>query len=187
MSRIEEPDASPCKQMPRAWETRQRLAAANDDAPGEKELPAYAELHCLSDFSFLRGAASAEALFSRARQCGYEALAITDECSLAGIVRGLEASRATGVPLIVGSEFVLECGLKLVLLVENQHGYVRLCELITTGRRAAGKGSYRLSRQDVQRVLGNARRRAQPHASSRGDYSPIAMLAMPLSLPALDA
>ena len=156
MSRIEERDDAPCKRMPRAWETRERLAAANDDVQHEDMLPAYAELHCLSDFSFLRGAASAEELFTRAHQCGYEALAITDECSLAGIVRGLEASRATGVPLIVGSEFVLECGLKLVLLVENQSGYVRLCELITTGRRAAGKGSYRLARQDVERVLGAA-------------------------------
>ncbi|MDX3932136.1 MAG: error-prone DNA polymerase [Stenotrophomonas sp.] len=155
MSRIEERDDAPCKRMPRAWETRERLAAANDDVQHEDTLPAYAELHCLSDFSFLRGAASAEELFTRAHQCGYEALAITDECSLAGIVRALEASRATGVPLIVGSEFVLECGLKLVLLVENQSGYVRLCELITTGRRAAGKGSYRLARQDVERVLGD--------------------------------
>lgn len=156
MSRIEQHDDAPCKRMPRAWETRERLAAANDDLPREQDLPAYAELHCLSDFSFLRGAASAEALFVRAKQCGYEALAITDECSLAGIVRGLEASRATGVALIVGSEFVLACGLKLVLLVENQRGYVHLCELITAGRRAAGKGSYRLARQDVERVLGGA-------------------------------
>ena len=160
MSRIEERDDAPCKRMPRAWETRERLAAANDDVQHEDALPAYAELHCLSDFSFLRGAASAEELFTRAHQCGYEALAITDECSLAGIVRGLEASRATGVALIVGSEFVLECGLKLVLLVENQSGYVRLCELITAGRRAAGKGSYRLSRQDVERVLGGVENEA---------------------------
>ncbi len=105
---------TPGGRMPRAWDVarRHRLPAANDDAPDHDDLPAYAELHCLSDFSFLRGAASAEQLFERARRCGYEALAITDECSLAGIVRGLEASRATGVKLIVGSEFVLACGLK---------------------------------------------------------------------------
>ena len=82
--------------------------------------PGYAELHCLSDFTFLRGAASAEELFARAAQCGYEALAITDQCSLAGIVRAWEASKASGVKLIVGSEFTLACGLKLVLLVEDQ-------------------------------------------------------------------
>lgn len=154
MSRPEARDDTPGARMPRAWETAQRLSAANDDGGDGQGLPAYAELHCLSDFSFLRGAASAEELFARARQCGYQALAITDECSLAGIVRALEASRATGVPLIVGSEFTLDCGLKLVLLVENHAGYVRLCELITTARRAAGKGCYRLSRQDMQRVLG---------------------------------
>ncbi|MFI4969077.1 MAG: PHP domain-containing protein, partial [Lysobacterales bacterium] len=57
----------------------------------------YAELHCLSNFSFQRGASSARELFERARKLGYAALAITDECSLAGIVRALEASDATGV------------------------------------------------------------------------------------------
>ncbi|HET7268590.1 MAG TPA: PHP domain-containing protein, partial [Oleiagrimonas sp.] len=67
-------------------------------------LPDYAELHCLSDFSFGRGASSARELFERARHCGYTALAITDECSLAGIVRAHEAARDTDVALIVGTE-----------------------------------------------------------------------------------
>lgn len=145
---------TPGARPPRAWEVAQRLGqrTARNDLQGN-DLPAYAELHCVSDFSFLRGAASAEALFLRAAQCGYTALAITDECSLAGIVRGLEASRATGLPLVVGSEFTLACGLKLVLLVETQTGYTRLCELITLARRAAGKGEYRLTREDITRVL----------------------------------
>ncbi len=148
---------TPGGRPPRAWETARRLrglsSAANDDAPVEDGLPAYAELHCLSDFSFLRGAASAGELFARAAQVGYEALAITDECSLAGIVRGLEASRATGLRLIVGSEFILECGLKCVLLVETAAGYTRLCELITRARRAVEGKGYRLTRQDVERGL----------------------------------
>ncbi|WP_425493780.1 error-prone DNA polymerase [Noviluteimonas lactosilytica] len=111
-------------------------------------LSAYAELHCLSNFSFQRGASSAQELFERAKQQGYAALAITDECTLAGIVRALEASEATGVPLIVGSEMQVEDGPKCVLLVETQDGYRRLCELITTARRRAGKGTYRLLRED---------------------------------------
>ncbi|MDO4231148.1 MAG: error-prone DNA polymerase [Lautropia sp.] len=117
------------------------------------DIPAYAELHCVSDFSFLRGAASARQLFERAKACGYSALAITDECSLAGIVRAFEASNATGVPLIIGSEFQLDDGPRFVLLVENQTGYERLCALISIGRRAATKGSYSLSRADVESWL----------------------------------
>lgn len=149
---------TPGGRPPRAWEVAQRLRlqAANDDADSADDLPAYAELHCLSDFSFLRGASSAEDLFARALHCGYEALAITDECSLAGIVRAYEASRATGLALVVGSEFVLACGMKLVLLVETQDGYTQLCRLITLARRAAPKGAYRLTRQDLQQVLGEA-------------------------------
>ena len=118
----------------------------------DPDMPRYAELHCLSDFTFLRGASSAAQLFARARACGYEALAITDECSLAGIVRAFEASRDTGVPLVIGSEFRLTDGMRFVLLVENQQGYENLCALITTGRRAAPKGRYVLSRMDVERA-----------------------------------
>ena len=112
-------------------------------------MTAYAELHCLSNFSFGRGASSARELFERAKTCGYAALAITDECSLAGIVRALEASRDTGVPLIVGSEIQLDDGPKIVVLCETKEGYTSLCGLITTGRRASEKGSYRLTRADV--------------------------------------
>ena len=109
----------------------------------------YAELHCLSDFSFGRGASSAGELFERAQQQGYRALAITDEGSLAGIVRALEASRATGVPLIVGSEIRCDDGLNLVLLVETLEGYSTLCQLLTQGRRRSAKGEYSLDRNDL--------------------------------------
>jgi error-prone DNA polymerase len=111
-------------------------------------LPAYAELHCLSHFSFGRGASSAGELFERAKQQGYTALAITDECTLAGIVRAHVAARDAGMKLIVGSEFTLDDGLKLVLLVEDITGYRNLCRLITLGRRRGDKGDYRLGRAD---------------------------------------
>jgi len=109
----------------------------------------YAELHCLSAFSFQRGASVAHELFERAAKLEYTALAITDEASLAGIVRALEASRKTGLRLIVGSEVQLADGPKLVLLVENARGYTRLCQLLTLARRRAGKGAYRLLREDI--------------------------------------
>jgi len=116
-------------------------------------MPAYAELHCLSCFSFQRGASTAKELFARARQQGYRALAITDECSLAGIVRAYQAAREYELPLIVGSEFRLHNGLKCVLLVEDERGYEALCDLITRARRRARKGTYRSIPEDFGRPL----------------------------------
>ena len=49
--------------------------------PSPMAIPAYAELRCVSNFSFLRGASQPEELVERAKQLGYAALAITDECS----------------------------------------------------------------------------------------------------------
>jgi len=112
----------------------------------------YAELHCLSNFSFHRGASSAAELFERAKKLDYAALAITDECSLAGIVRALEASLDTGIQLIVGTEVQLADGPKLALLARNQDGYSDICRLITAGRRRSAKGEYRLTRADAEQL-----------------------------------
>ncbi|MBV4531564.1 error-prone DNA polymerase [Pseudomonas sp. SWRI107] len=109
----------------------------------------YAELHCLSSFSFQRGASSADELFRRAREQGYQALAITDECTLAGIVRAWQAAKEHGLKLIVGSEIQVQQGPKLVLLVENLAGYQNLCALITQARRRAEKGSYQVLAEDL--------------------------------------
>jgi error-prone DNA polymerase len=118
----------------------------------------YAELHCLTNFSFLRGASHAQELVDTAVRLGYRALAITDECSLAGVVRahaklkGLrekdEALEAFN--LIIGAEFRLDDGLRFVLLATNREGYGNLSELITRGRRRAPKGEYQLSRADLE-------------------------------------
>ena len=54
----------------------------------------YAELHCLSNFTFLRGASHPEELVERASQLGYTAIAITDECSVAGVVRATREMNA---------------------------------------------------------------------------------------------
>src|SRR5690606_14579430 len=135
--------------------TRNRGRRARMGQRTRQPLPPYAELHCLSHFSFQRGASSAQELFERAKKLGYAALAITDECSLAGIVRALEASEETGVPLIVGSELTLTDGTRLVLLCEDQVGYASLCRLITRARRNAAKGEYRLSRAELEESRGD--------------------------------
>lgn len=113
----------------------------------------YVELHCLSNFSFQRGASSARELFERAVRLGYRALAITDECTLAGIVRAWQASKETRLPLIIGSELQIKGGPKLVLLAENLAGYQALCRMITQARRRAEKGHYRLLPEDFSGSL----------------------------------
>jgi error-prone DNA polymerase len=108
----------------------------------------YAELHCLTNFSFLRGASHPHELVERAVKLGYQSLAITDECSVAGVVRAHVAARKQALQLIVGSELRLDDGLRCVLLAMNRTGYAQLCRLITVGRRAAEKGGYCLRRAD---------------------------------------
>jgi error-prone DNA polymerase len=122
----------------------------------------YAELHCLSNFSFQRGASHADELFERAEKLGYKALAITDECSLSGIVRALDASKESSVKLIVGTEVRLADGIKLVILATSRNSYSDICKLITTGRRRSEKGEYRLTREDVEQLGDDVRILWQP-------------------------
>jgi error-prone DNA polymerase len=118
----------------------------------------YAELHCVSNFTFLRGASHPEELVERAIALGYSALAITDECSFAGSARAHLALReaierypaARDFRLIHGTEIALEDGPTLVLLATSRAGYGNLSQLVTFARRQAPKGSYRLTRADLE-------------------------------------
>lgn len=110
----------------------------------------YAELHAISNFSFLRGASHPEELVSRAAELGYTALAITDECSLAGVVRAHVVARQHAIKLIVGTEIHLDDGPSIVMLAPSVRAYQDLSELITLGRRRSAKGEYSLSRQDIE-------------------------------------
>ena len=76
-------------------------------------LPAYAELHCISNFTFLRGASFPEELVETAESLGYSAIACTDECSLSGVVRAHMAARERRIRLIIGSEFLLQDGIRV--------------------------------------------------------------------------
>ncbi len=109
----------------------------------------YAELHCLSSYSFLRGASHPHELVERASHCGYRALAVTDECSLAGVVKAHVAASETGLHLIIGSELNLEEGIRLVALVPSRAAYSELSGLISMARRRSPKGEYRVTLRDV--------------------------------------
>ena len=112
--------------------------------------PGYAELHCITNFTFLRGASHPKEIVEQAVLLGYTALAITDECSVAGVVRAHMAAKDKPLKLLIGAEFRLVCGLRFVVLAIDRHGYGRLCRLITRGRRAATKGEYSLTRVDLE-------------------------------------
>jgi error-prone DNA polymerase len=117
-------------------------------------LPEYAELFCLSNFSFLQGASHAEELVARAVRLGYAALALTDECSLAGVVRAHAEAKKARLPLVIGAHFHLKNddgsdALSLLLLAQNRNGYGNLSELITLGRTRSEKGTYRLTPADI--------------------------------------
>ena len=91
----------------------------------------YAELHCASNFTFLRGASHPETLIDRAAELGLGALALTDQDGLYGAVRFARAARERSVPAIFGAEVALETGGRLVLLAENRQGYHNLCRLLS--------------------------------------------------------
>jgi len=125
-------------------------------APGSPSvgIPDYVELRCISNFTFLRGASRPEELVARAKELGYAALALVDECSMAGIVRAHVAAKELGLRLLVGSQFKVDCGddhppFTLVVLACNLNGYGNLCQFITRLRRSSEKGTYRLVLDDI--------------------------------------
>jgi error-prone DNA polymerase len=148
-----------------------------------RALSSYAELHCLSNFSFLRGASHPNELVTAAAALGYAGLALTDECSVAGVVRAHSAAKDLPLKLVIGSELTCDAGrdargratqgavadagrdargratqgageaLKVVVLADDRRAYAALCRLITRARRAAVKGEYRLCAADVAELL----------------------------------
>ncbi|MGS2719533.1 error-prone DNA polymerase [Paraglaciecola aestuariivivens] len=116
--------------------------------------PNYAELFCQSNFSFLQGASHPQELVKQADFLGYQALAITDECSVAGIARAYTAikQQALKIKLLVGSLLRLDSELELVLLCPDRAAYAELCRIITNSRKRAPKGQYLLNKWDLRGV-----------------------------------
>ena len=124
------------------------LKHAETESIAAGKLP-FAELRCLSNFSFLEGASHPDELVERAAELGYRALAITDRNSLAGIVRAHVAAKQAGIHLLIGAELTPVDSLPIVVLARNRTGYGRLCRLITRGRTRAPKGACELTFQDI--------------------------------------
>ncbi|HEU6455333.1 MAG TPA: error-prone DNA polymerase [Roseateles sp.] len=114
-------------------------------------IPPYAELRCVSNFTFLRGASRPEELVERAKALGYSAIAVVDECSMAGVVRAHVAAKEAGIKLLVGSQFEVRSDMpfSFVVLATNRNGYGNLCEFITHLRRRSEKGTYHLDLDEI--------------------------------------
>ncbi|HEY3700329.1 MAG TPA: error-prone DNA polymerase, partial [Spongiibacteraceae bacterium] len=133
----------------------------------------------MTNFSFLRGASHAHELVEQAKNSGYAAIAITDECSLAGIVKAWVAARQLNLKLIVGAEFHLqnESGQKnihVIALVTNRTGYSELSALITLARRRSAKGEYRLHLHELEHNLRHNLLIWKPQLSVSADNDSIA-------------
>ena len=152
------------------------------------ELPFYAELHALSNYSFQRGASHPEELVERALALGYNALAITDECSLAGVVRAHTEAKKLDFKLLIGAEFAVrsadprgrqdqaahdsEPAFKLIVLACTREGYGDLSQFITDCRARAVKGSYLTLVSDF--FAGGERPSANAEPAERSDPMPSA-------------
>ncbi len=120
----------------------------------------FVELHSLTNYSFLRAASHPEELVQQALLEGYNGLAITDECSVAGAVKAwrewqkYQDAQPDSRPfkLIVGAEFNFsdkEHSACFVILANNRQAYGELCRLITKCRGRAEKGEYRFHPRDL--------------------------------------
>ena len=129
------------------------------DKPPVPTLPDYAELQCMSHYSFLHGASPPDQLVARAAQLGYQAIAVADECSLAGVVKAHVAAREWNIHLIIGSQMRVtpEDGtppFTILILAMDRDGYGNLSELITAARTRADKGSYLVWPRDIANPTG---------------------------------
>jgi error-prone DNA polymerase len=109
----------------------------------------YAELQAMSNFTFLTGASHPEELVETAAALHFEAIAVTDVNSLAGIVRAHVAAKEAKIQLVVGARLELDDDICVLSYPISRAAYGRLSRLITLGRRRAPKGGCRLTRADV--------------------------------------
>ncbi|GFE76149.1 error-prone DNA polymerase [Novosphingobium sp. TCA1] len=109
----------------------------------------YVELQVTSHFSFLRGASSPEELFAEAAALGHTALGLADRGTLAGVVRGWEGQKTTGVRMIAGSRLDLACGRALLLYPKDRAAWSRLTRLLSRGKARGGKGRCILEWSDL--------------------------------------
>ncbi|HET8708287.1 MAG TPA: PHP domain-containing protein, partial [Pseudomonadales bacterium] len=122
--------------------------------------PHYVALRCTSNYSFLQSASHPEELVNAAIESGYQGIALTDECSLAGMVKAHVAAKrynkeikspaAPEFKLIVGSEFTTQENICFAAYAPHRQAYGQLSSFITFARKHAEKGSYQCQVKDLR-------------------------------------
>ena len=118
-------------------------------SPGTIPATTYVELQLTSHFSFLRGASSPEELFAAGALLGHSALVLADCGSVAGVVRGWDGQKATGVRMIPGARVDTREGHSLLLYPIDRTAWSRLTRLLSIGKARGGKGHCLLDLADV--------------------------------------
>lgn len=131
----------------------------------------YSELQTTSNFTFLRGASHPEELVQRAAELGYEAIAITDRNTLAGIVRAHGAAKKHGIRFIPACRVDVQDGPSLLAYPTDIHAYARLSHLLTVGNLRTEKGKCELFRADVYAHAAGIQWVVVPPAALRDDFS----------------
>lgn len=123
----------------------------------------FTHLHVHTEYSLLDGKSIVKELVSRAKELGYDSLAITDHGVMYGCLAFYKECKAQGIKPIIGCEvYVSPTSMTdkspadsstsddrynhLVLLVENEQGYKNLCKICSIG---FTEGFYYKPRVDV--------------------------------------
>lgn len=104
----------------------------------------FVHLHLHTEYSLLDGACRVDALAKRAKELGFDSLAVTDHGVMYGAVAFFTACEKAGIKPIIGCEVYVaprsrtdrEHGLDsdythLILLCKNEQGYKNLCRLVS--------------------------------------------------------
>src|SRR4029078_3952891 len=113
-------------------------------------MSAYAELAVTTNFSFLRGASTAEELVLRAKELGLIGIGIADRNSVAGVVRAHAMAKTIGLKIAVGARLVFSDGSPDILAYpQDKAAWGRLSRLLTIGKDRAEKGDCILGLPDL--------------------------------------
>ncbi len=119
----------------------------NQEETAAKDRIPFAHLHVHTEYSLLDGSAKIKPLVKRAKELGFDSLAITDHGVMYGVIDFYKACRNEGIKPIIGCEVYVAPGSRfdreasksddryyhLILLAENDEGYRNLSKIVSKG------------------------------------------------------